>query len=165
MNEDLIRIHQDMVEHFLIGNYDELRKILLIIGIMWLMVAVSIALDLISGWRKAKERGEARTSYGLRRTVTKTVLYYALMLFGFMFDCIGMFFYNLPFVTFIVTAFLIFIEAKSILEKANDKDKRKLNKNLIDLSILLENKDDLIKGIAGIIKNQVEQNKEEDESN
>lgn len=142
-------------------DYSTLRFKLAIVAIMWLMVTIAVALDLISGYRKAKERREARTSYGLRRTVTKAVLYYALMLFAFMFDCIGTFFYPLPYVTFIAAAFLIFIEARSILEKAHDKDKRKLNKSLEELSIILDNRDDLIKGVAEIVKNQIEKQKEE----
>ncbi len=127
---------------------------------MWLFVAIAIALDLVSGWRKAKERCEARTSYGLRRTVTKTVLYYAMMLFAFMFDCIGMFFYTQPYVTFIAAGFLIFIEAKSILEKAHDKDRRKISSNLKDLSVMLDNKDDLIKGLSELVKRLTQEKKE-----
>lgn len=149
-----------MVEALLTEDFVTLRFKLAIVGIMWLLVAVSIVIDLISGWRKAKERREARTSYGLRRTVTKSVLYYALMLFAFMFDCIGMFFYTEPYVTLIAAGFLIFIEGKSILEKAHDKDKRKLNRHLEDLSSMLENKDDLLKGIAYVLKNQLKEEKE-----
>lgn len=149
-----------MIQAFLSENYGSLRFHLAIIGIMWVIVAVAMIADLISGWRKAKERNEARTSYGLRRTVTKFVLYYAMMLFAFMFDCIGMFFYDNPFVTLIAAGFLIFIEGKSILEKAHDKDKRKLNKSLADLSIMLDHKDDLIKGVAEIVKNQIEKDNE-----
>lgn len=153
------------IQSFLNSDYQSLRSKLLIVAIMWLMVAIAIVVDLISGYRKAKERGEARTSYGLRRTVTKSVLYYALMLFAFMFDCIGTFFYPLPYITFIVAGFLIFIEGRSILEKAHDKDKRKLNKSLEELSIILDNKDDLIKGIAEIIKNQIDKQKLEQNAN
>lgn len=148
-----------MVEALLTEDFVTLRFKLAIVGIMWLLVAAAIILDLISGWRKAKERQEARTSFGLRRTVTKSVLYYALMLFAFMFDCIGMFFYTEPYVTLIAAGFLIFIEGKSILEKAHDKDKRKLNRHLEDLSSILENKDDLLKGIADVLKNQLEEKK------
>lgn len=150
-----------LIPSLLNDDYSTLRFKLAIVAIMWLMVTIAVALDLISGYRKAKERREARTSYGLRRTVTKAVLYYALMLFAFMFDCIGTFFYPLPYVTFIAAAFLIFIEARSILEKAHDKDKRKLNKSLEELSIILDNRDDLIKGVAEIVKNQIEKQKEE----
>ncbi|MBB4036539.1 hypothetical protein GGR21_002445 [Dysgonomonas hofstadii] len=140
------------IQSYLNGDYVSLETKLAIVAIMWLFVAIAITLDLISGWRKAKERNEARTSYGLRRTVTKVVFYYAMMFFAFMFDCIGTFFYPLPYVTFIAAGFLIFIEGKSILEKAHDKDKRKLNNSLKDLSIMLDNRDDLIKGLTELVK-------------
>lgn len=152
-----------MIQHYFDGNTKEFMTVLAIVGIMWLFVGISMSLDLISGWRKAKERNEARTSYGLRRTVTKFVMYYAMMLFALMFDCIGMFFYPLPCVTFIAAAFLMFIEAKSIFEKAHDKDKRKLNNSLKDLSIMLENKEDIIKGLAELLKKIAEEKEVKDE--
>ncbi len=143
------------IQSYLKDDYQSLEFKLAIVAIMWGIVTIAMALDLLSGYRKAKDRGEARTSYGLRRTVTKSVLYYALMLFAFLFDCIGTFFYPLPYITLIAAGFLIFIEGKSILEKAHDKDKRKLNKSLEELSIILDNKDDLIQGVAEIIKGKV----------
>lgn len=149
------------IESLLTGDFATLRLKLAIVGIMWLLVTLAIIIDLISGWHKAKERGEARTSYGLRRTVSKTVLYYALMLFAFMFDCIGTFFYPQPYITLIAAAFLIFIECKSILEKAHDKDKWKMNKSLEDLNIILDNKDDLLKGLSEILKNQTKENEKD----
>lgn len=154
----------EMIKHFLDGNYQELQTVLAIIGIMWLLVALAIVIDLVSGVRKAKERGEMRTSYGFKQTVNKTVMYYAFMLFAFMFDCIGMFFYPLPVVTFIASFFLIFIECKSVFEKAHDKDKRKFNKSVQELSILLDNKDDLLKGLAELIKQQTKKPGHEDEN-
>ena len=141
-----------MIHSLLRGDYSTVRIDALIIGIMWLLVACAIILDLFSGVRKAKERGEMRTSYGFKQTVNKVVLYYAFMLFALMFDCIGMFFYPLPIVTFVCAAFLIFIEGKSVFEKAHDKDKRKFAKSVEELSVLFENKDDLIKGLAELIK-------------
>jgi len=152
-----------IIESYLNQDFPALRIKLAVIAIMWLFVAIAITLDLISGWRKAKERNEARTSYGLRRTVTKTVLYYAMMLFAFMFDCIGMFFYPQPYVTFVAAGFLIFIEAKSIFEKAHDKDRRKLSNSVKDLSVMLENKDDLIKGLTKLIKKLSEEKEEKNE--
>ncbi|GAB6122261.1 phage holin family protein [Dysgonomonas termitidis] len=151
-----------IIESLLTGDFVTLRLKLAIISIMWLLVAIAISLDLISGWRKARERGEQRTSYGLRRTVTKAVLYYALMLFAFMFDCIGMFFYDEPYITLIAAGFLIFIEAKSILEKAHEKDKKKIGKSLEELTAVFENKDDLIKGITEIVKKQLKNSETEE---
>lgn len=148
------------VQSLLNQDYPSLRFKLAIVGIMWLMVTIAMTIDLISGWHKAKERGEARTSYGLRRTVSKAVLYYALMLFAFMFDCIGTFFYAQPYITLIAAAFLIFIECKSILEKAHEKDKWKMNKSIEELYIMLDNKEDLLKGLSEILKNKIKEDEE-----
>lgn len=149
-----------IIQSLLTNDYESLRIKLGIVAITWLFVAVAIIIDLISGVQKAKERGEMRTSYGFKQTVNKAVLYYAFMLFAFMFDGIGMFFYPLPIVTFIAAAFLILIECKSVFEKAHDKDKRKFNKSLQELATLLQNKDDLAQGLIDIIKKQAEQSKD-----
>ena len=151
-----------MIKHLLEGDYSHLRFTLAIVICMWILVTLAFSIDLIAGYRKAKERGEARTSFGLRRTVQKAVLYYTFMLFAFMLDCIGTFFYPLPVITLIASTFLIFIEGKSVLEKAHDKDRRKINDSLDDLSILLENKDDLIKGLAEVLKQKTQNNENRD---
>lgn len=147
-----------LVQSLLTGEYEAARIDIAILGIMWLLVAIAIVIDLISGVRKAKERGEASTSFGYKQTVNKLVLYYACMLFALMFDCIGMFFYPLPVITFIAAAFLIFIEGKSVLEKANDKDKRKFAKSIEELSVFFENKDDLVKTLTEMVKKKIEEN-------
>ncbi len=147
-----------IIQTLLTGDYQTARIDAAIIGIMWLLVAIAIVIDLFSGVRKARERGEMRTSYGFKQTVNKVVLYYAFMLFALMFDCIGMFFYPLPVVTFVCAAFLIFIEGKSVFEKAHDKDKRKFTKSVEELVILLENREDLIKGLSELVKQKAEEN-------
>ncbi|WP_101688236.1 phage holin family protein [Dysgonomonas massiliensis] len=146
-----------IIQTLLTGDYQTARIDAAIIGIMWLLVAIAIVIDLFSGVRKARERGEMRTSYGFKQTVNKVVLYYAFMLFALMFDCIGMFFYPLPVVTFVCAAFLIFIEGKSVFEKAHDKDKRKFTKSVEELVILLENREDLIKGLSELVKQKAEE--------
>ena len=146
------------IQSLLNEDYHNFKYKIAIVAIMWGLVAIAIIIDLFLGVKKAKERGEASTSYGFKQTVNKVVLYYAFMSFAFLMDCIGTFFYPLPFVTFLAAFFLIFIECKSFFEKAHDKDKRKFNKSLHDLSILLENREDLIKGIVEIIKKEKEEN-------
>ena len=143
------------IQSLLQDDYSGLRTKFAIVIIMWLFVTIAMSIDLLSGWHKARERGEARTSFGLRRTVNKAVMYYALMLFAFMFDCIGTFFYPFPYITMIAAAFLIFIEAKSIFEKAHDKEKRRFNQSLGDLALILDNRDDLLNGLMEVVKRQL----------
>ncbi|MDU1889525.1 MAG: phage holin family protein [Dysgonomonas sp.] len=149
------------IQSYLSGNYANFEFELKIVVIIWLMVAFAIAIDLLSGLSKAKERGEVHTSYGFRRTVSKAVLYYALMLFALMFDAIGMFIYPLPYITLVAAAFLIFIECKSILEKAHEKDRRILSKNLEDFIDILNDKD-VIKNLGEMLKKQMNKEKEEE---
>lgn len=113
---------QIFIQSFLAKDYATLEIKLKLVMIMWLVVLFAIIIDLIAGICKARKLGEARTSQGFKRTVNKLCQYYGLLCFAFMFDCIGTFFYSLPYVTFIAAAFLIFIEAKSVFEKAEDKD-------------------------------------------
>lgn len=151
-----------IIQSIINGDLIEAKLKLSIILAMWALVAISMSIDLICGWNKAKQRGEARTSYGLRRTVNKGIKYYAFMLFALIFDCIGLFFYNLPLATMIVAAFITIIEGKSVFEKANDKDKRMVTEELSNLITLLENKDDLISGLAKIIRKELNKNKDND---
>lgn len=150
-----------IVQALIDGDYNAAKATLLIILAMWVLVAIAMIVDLLAGWNKAKQRGEARTSYGLRRTINKGVTYYQLMLFALIFDCISLFFLPLPYATFLITAFIIIIECKSVWEKANDKDKRRISENLGDLITLLDNRDDLIQGFTEIVKKELIKHKDE----
>ena len=46
------------------------------LGIEAVAILLSMFTDLVVGVRKARQRGEARTSYGLSRTATKLLTYY-----------------------------------------------------------------------------------------
>jgi hypothetical protein len=111
---------------------------------MWIAVGIAMALDLLSGYRKAKQRNEARTSNGLRRTVDKAIRYYSLMIIAFLFDCIITFFSPYPIATFIFAAFVFAIELKSIWEKAHEKTKKKELETIKEIISLVENKEHLL---------------------
>lgn len=93
--------------------------------------------DLISGIRKAKRRGEFRTSTGLRRTIDKILRYHLALFMLNMIDAahIFSFWYLNGWWEFHVPCFPLFstigamgegvIEVKSIFEKAEEKDKAK----------------------------------------
>jgi hypothetical protein len=89
--------------------------------------------DLWSGVRKAKRIGEARTSYGYRRTISKMAQYYNILIACTIVDSMyGLLSWYLeiyyqtslwlfPFITFFMAIVLCLIEIKSIREKAEDK--------------------------------------------
>lgn len=156
------------IKSILDGDYSSLKIKLIIVAIMWLFVFVAIAIDLRSGYMKAKIRGEARTSYGLKRTISKANLYCTALFFAFMFDVIITFIITsfdapippIPFVTILASTYLIYVEGRSVLEKAEDKEKIRLSKNLDDIVTLIENKDDLLTALSEVIKKNKNQSHE-----
>lgn len=153
------------INAFLNKDYETLYQKIELELIMWIIVLIAIIIDLISGLRKASQLGELHTSYGFRRTVSKMVQYYGLLSFAFMFDVLSSMVLPMPYFTMLASFFLVFIEAKSVLEKAKDKDRRKMNESIKDLAILFENKDDLLKGVAELLKNSENKQKDKDDTN
>lgn len=121
--------------------------------------------DLWSGVRKAKERGEMRTSEAYKRTVDKINKYFNLLIALTLSDGMQIFVvyflyreYNydivmFPWFTLLGCAYTAFIEIKSISEPANVKErKQQQDFKRIILAIL---KDDALKDkITNIIKGE-----------
>lgn len=141
---------------------------LLIVVIAWIGIAVFIGIDRKSGIRKARERGEAILSQGLRRTITKGLQYYGFMIFAFILDCFIMLLLSsigtpevlvLPFATIILCIIILDIEYKSYKENSEDKIKRRIP----DLVSLLRNPD--ARSILKEAINHIEKNEnKEDET-
>lgn len=94
------------------------------------IVLVAIAVDLVSGYRKAKRLGEERTSKALRRTVNKINSYYSCLLLMSMID-VTLFIIDiwervgipeLPYFASVGTIFIIAIEIKSVVENRSFND-------------------------------------------
>lgn len=108
-------------------NLDDLYLFIMvrtiIIMVCWAMMIMSCLIDLWSGRNTAKFLGEKLESHKYRRTVIKIGDYSRVMLFGFMFDCLGMLlpFYILPFATMLCATGVIIIEGKSVLENSARK--------------------------------------------
>lgn len=124
-----------------------------IIVVACFIVFVAMILDLVSGIRKAKQRGEARTSYGLSRTITKFISYEGGMLIAAGIDIL-MYMSNLvlalglkllhgvPVITCLMGVFLLVVEAISLYEKADEKT-RKRELQAAELVKHIVSKDDL----------------------
>lgn len=116
-----------MLELIESGNLDGLCLFIMvrtiIVIVCWAMMIMSCLIDLWSGRNTAKFLGEKLESHKYRRTVIKIGDYSRVMLFGFMFDCLGMLlpFYILPFVTMLCATGVIIIEGKSVLENSARK--------------------------------------------
>lgn len=103
------------------------------------LVNVAITADLVSGWRKAKLRREARTSYAFSRTLTKFLLYMGILIIG---GCVDMlvhfvcymfgYCYVVPAAIILLAIVLCIVEMWSIREKADEKTRNSM-KNALEL--------------------------------
>lgn len=110
-----------------------------IIVIACTVVLFAMIIDLISGVNKAKLRGEARSSFALKRSLSKFISYEGGMLIGACVDILIHFsniyklfhldnIYGVPIVMCIVGVFLCIVEWRSIREKADEKTRNELEK-------------------------------------
>lgn len=92
----------------------------IIIMVCWAIMVISCFIDLWSGRNTAKFLGEKLESHKYRKTVIKIGDYSRVMVFGTMFDCLGMLlpFYILPFGTMLCAIGVILIEGKSVHENS-----------------------------------------------
>lgn len=113
---------------------------LIIVGaIVFLFYLVTLGLifsDLWAGIRKAKQRGEMRTSEAYKRTIEKVNKYFNMLfaltlvdvvqvaLIFFIYYFYGYDIWMLPFFTFGGTCYIAFVEITSIMEPADVKEKK-----------------------------------------
>ena len=141
--------------------------VIILVGMMW---------DLAVGIRKAQERGEARTSYGLARTATKMLTYYGAFGIGACIDVVlhigrvwqlfglANTLQSVPVVATLIAIFLCVIEGVSILENADTKAKKRMGK-VADVALTAASKTELVELLARAIvaaqNNTNNQNKEQ----
>lgn len=90
----------------------------------WLLMFFSVLIDMWDGVQTARFMKEKVDSKGLRRTFAKAGDYWRMMLFGLMFDSLGLLFswYILPYMTIVITLGVLVIEFRSVWE--HNKRKR-----------------------------------------
>ena len=104
-----------------------------------LFVLLAMMIDLASGVHKAKQAGRFCTSYGLSRTVGKFIFYEGGVIIATMIDLMIHYSHLLllmrlhpivgfPVVTCIVSSGLCVIEYMSIHERAEDKERKNMNR-------------------------------------
>ena len=141
-----------------------LSAVIVLVAMMW---------DLAVGIRKAQERGEARTSYGLARTATKMLTYYGAFGIG---ACIDVLLHvgrvwqlfglantlqSVPVVAVLVAIFLCVIEGVSIIENADSKAKKHMGK-VADIAMSAASKTELVELLARAIVAAQENTKNKD---
>ena len=130
---------------------------LMVVVMAMIIVVLAMTVDLVSGLIKAKQRGEIRSSYGLKRTLNKFVLYEGGMLIAAGIDLLIHLSHLLqlfplkaiegvPVITLVVGIYLLIVEALSVREKADQKvraDMRKA-KELLEKVITKEDIADIL---------------------
>ncbi len=94
-----------------------------IIFICFILIVVATLIDLWTGVDAARKNHEKIRSKMLRRTVNKALDYLRVVIFGVLIDVLGLCFpwYAIPYAAIIITAGVLIIEGKSVLENLRKK--------------------------------------------
>lgn len=159
----------------MIGNYEHILNglpvMVLIVIVAMLVVIGAMCMDAMYGWRKAKERNEARTSYLFSRSINKFALYE-----GVLFICAGIdtlvhfvwaqfitsMVYCVPVVSCSAGVVLCIVEIWSMHEKAEEKTRRNLS-NAMQVVAEAVQKEQVVEIAKHIIDKATEQEQENDE--
>lgn len=145
--------------------FEGITKLLIIVIFEVLLVTVAMSWDFASGYHKAKIRGEKRNSYGMKRTVSKFILYFGSMTIALgvdsicyvckFFDFVHLsFLMSIPVFASVLSVFILVIELRSIWEKAEDKARRQVEEAVQTVSSLMNN--ELLKTIVSTMKEKEE---------
>lgn len=129
-----------------------------IIVIACLLVIGAMVIDLCAGLYKAKMRGEIRSSWGLKRSLSKFISYIGGLLIAAGVDLLMHFckafqlfhldlLYGLPVITCIIAIFLLVVEFLSVREAADEKTKTEVSR-VADFAAQFIKKEDLIEAIS-----------------
>ena len=108
----------------------------LIVVVAMVVVIGAMCMDAAFGWRKAKLRGEARTSYLFSRSITKFALYEGVLFISAGIDTLIHFVwaqfspnsvYCVPIASSIVAIVLCIVEIWSMHEKAEEKTRKNIS--------------------------------------
>lgn len=127
------------------------------------IVLFAMIIDLVSGLIKAKQRGEIRSSWGLKRSLNKFIMYEGGMLIAAGIDLLmhashiyQLFsleaIYGMPVITCLLGVFLLVVEFLSVREKADEKTRTEMNR-VADLASKMVRKEELVDALTKAIIN------------
>lgn len=132
-------------------DFQTIKEMAVLAGIACIIVLFAMTIDLISGLYKAKQRNEIRSSWGLKRTLSKFIMYEGGMMIAFgvdalihfsrLFELFHLFpIVGTPIVTCLIGIFLLVVEFMSIREKSDKKTKKDFSEAGEALAKLIESK-------------------------
>lgn len=150
--------------------FDGISELLIIVIFEFFIVLFAMGWDFASGYYKARLRGESRNSYGLRRTVSKFILYAGSICIASGIDsiCYVCRFWDfvhltplarVPVVSSIVAVFILVTEVRSIWEKADAKQRRQAGRTAEMIGKVI-NKELLKEAFTEVLINSKEKEKE-----
>jgi len=120
---------------------------------------MAMAVDLVFGVQKARELGIAATSTGYKKTAEKARKYFSPFMVLVFIDLIACAIVPVPAFSMVWAAYCVFCEFKSVREKSWKKAELRRQERTIRVAI--ENKGDLAKMIAEILKEECGEKGEE----
>lgn len=129
--------------------------------IVMMMVFVAISVDFVSGWRKAKIRGDERTSYAASRSLTKILIYEGIVMIGICMDTMihfawAMFMdsaYYVPLMAIVFGIGLCLVEVWSVKEKADKKQRKRMDEAAAALAAVLDKET-----VLALLQNRIREN-------
>lgn len=132
-------------------NFEVIKNMTMIVAIACIIVLVAMMIDLASGLYKAKLRNEIRSSWGLKRSLSKFIMYEGGLMIAFGADILIYFsklfelfhlhiIVGIPIVSCLVGIFLLVVEYISIREKRDKKTKKDFSEAGALLVSLMESK-------------------------
>ena len=148
----------ELMNELLEFMHGHLYKHIILIAVCITVTIIAMTIDLITGIQKAKQRGEATTSTGLKKTATKARKYFTPFFTLCCIDILCSVVIPLPAFSMLWTAYCIFCEFISVREKSWRKEEiRKAEKTM---NIIIENKDDIAKLVAELLTAQPDKKEE-----
>lgn len=150
-NRYLLDTFYTFAAKFRVMNVIALKEMAVVAGIACIIVFFAMMIDLASGLYKAKQRHEFRSSWGLKRTLTKFITYEGGMMIAYGVDLLIYFsrlfelfhlapIVGIPVVSCLVGIFLLVVEFLSIREKSDKKTKKDFSEAGELITKLLESK-------------------------
>ena len=142
-------------------------RMLGIVVLSMVIVFLAMIIDLVSGLIKARQRNEVRSSYGLKRTLNKFIMYEGGMLIAagvdvlihlshllelFRLDVI----LGIPIITLLLGVYLLVVEGISVREKADQKIRGEMQKANEIVSKLIS-REELVDLLTEVVKRRDEQ--------
>ncbi len=120
----------------------------------YVCVVIAVAVDFVTGVRKARKGGVATTSRGYKMTCDKAVKYFLPMLCLSCIDYLASIFLVAPFLTMSMAVFNIFCEWKSVMESTHDK--QEIHRTMYALNKVLGGAGKHSAGVMSVVSNELE---------